>query len=97
MAFSVMAVSIRVSPFSIEEALTAMFITSAPSRLPASSNELWVRVEASKNMLIWVRPRSTSRFLATCRLKSASASARSRSPTISAADSALMLSRCLWG
>ena len=35
-----------------------MFITSAPSRLPASSNEAWVRVEASKNRLISVRPRS---------------------------------------
>ena len=34
-----------------------MFITSAPSRLPASSKELWVRVEASKNRLIRVRPR----------------------------------------
>ena len=40
-----------------------MFITSAPSRLPASSNEDWVRVEASKNRLIWVRPRSEVRFL----------------------------------
>ena len=37
---------------------TDMFITSAPSRLPASSNEAWVRVEASKNRLIRVRPRS---------------------------------------
>ena len=33
-----------------------MFITLAPSRLPASSKLAWVRVEASKNMLIWVRP-----------------------------------------
>jgi hypothetical protein len=39
-----------------------MFITSAPSRLPASSNEAWVRVEASKNRLISVRPRSEARF-----------------------------------
>ena len=29
----------------IEDELTDMFITSAPSRLPASSNEDWVRVE----------------------------------------------------
>jgi hypothetical protein len=42
-----------------------MFMTSAPSRLPASSNEDWVRVEASKNRLIWVRPRSEVRFLST--------------------------------
>ena len=37
-----------------------MFITSAPSRLPASSKLDWVRVEASKNRLIRVRPRSSS-------------------------------------
>ncbi len=42
---------------------TDMFITSAPSRLPASSNEAWVRVEASKNRLIRVRPRSEARLL----------------------------------
>ncbi len=58
MAFSVTAVSISVSPLCIEEEATDMFITSAPSRLPASSNEDWVRVEASKNRLICVRPRS---------------------------------------
>ena len=40
-----------------------MFITSAPSRLPASSNEACVRVEASKNRLISVRPRSDVGFL----------------------------------
>ena len=40
-----------------------MFITSAPSRLPASSNEDCVRVEASKNRLISVRPRSEARLL----------------------------------
>ena len=43
-----------------------MFMTSAPSRLPASSKELCVRVEASKNRLISVRPRRTSRFLLIC-------------------------------
>ena len=43
-----------------------MFMTSAPSRLPASSKELCVRVEASKKRLISVRPRRTSRFLLTC-------------------------------
>jgi hypothetical protein len=35
-----------------------MFITSAPSRLPAISKLACVRVEASKNMLIWVSPSS---------------------------------------
>ena len=58
MAFSVIAVSISVSPFFTEELPTDMFMTSAPSRLPASSKEDCVRVEASKKRLIWVRPRS---------------------------------------
>ena len=44
-----------------------MFITSAPSRLPASSNDDCVRVEASKNRLIWVRPRRSARFFSTWR------------------------------
>ena len=56
MAFSVIAVSIRVSPFLIDEFATDMLTTSAPSRLPASSKLVWVRVELSKNRLIWVRP-----------------------------------------
>ena len=49
---------------------TAMFMTSAPSRLPASSKDDCVRVEASKNRLIWVRPRSVAFFFSTCRLTS---------------------------
>ena len=56
MALSVSAVSISVSPFLIELACIAMFITSAPRRLPAISKLAWVRVEFSKNMLICVRP-----------------------------------------
>ena len=56
MAFSVIAVSMSVSPFFTEDWATDMFITLAPRRLPASSKLAWVRVEASKNMLIWVRP-----------------------------------------
>ena len=63
MALMVTAVSISVSPFCIDEDDTDMFMTSAPSRLPASSNELCVRVEASKNRLTSVRPRRVSRFL----------------------------------
>ncbi len=70
MAFSVSAVSIRVSPFLTEEACIAMFITSAPSRLPASSKLACVRVEFSKNMLIWVSPRSTSECLVGERFRS---------------------------
>ena len=44
-----------------------MFITLAPSRLPASSKLAWVRVEASKNMLIWVSPFSASARLSAWR------------------------------
>ncbi len=57
MALSVIAVSSTVSPLAERGRETDMFMTSAPRRLPASSNEVWVRVEASKNRLIWVRPR----------------------------------------
>ena len=80
MAFSVTAVSISVSPLRIDEEPTDMFITSAPSRLPASSNEAWVRVETSKNRLISVRPRSELRFLSIWRLSSTYSSARSSRP-----------------
>ena len=86
MALSVIAVSISVSPFCTEEVDTFMFMTSAPSRLPASSKELCVRVEASKNRLISVRPRRTSRFLMIWRLFSAALSARSSRASISPAD-----------
>ena len=69
MAFSVMAVSSSVSPLDTEEPLTLMFMTSAPSRLPASSKELCVRVEGSKNRLIWVRPRRVDSFLSVRRFR----------------------------
>ena len=59
-AFSVIAVSISVSPFFTDEFATDMFITSAPSRFPASSNDDCVRVEFSKKRLICVIPASTS-------------------------------------
>ena len=64
MAFSVWAVSSSVSPFLIEDAWVAMEMVSMPSRLPAISNDISVRVEVSKNRLIWVRPFSLAwRFL----------------------------------
>ncbi len=87
MALSVIAVSISVSPLRIEDELVDMFITSAPSRLPASSNEDWVRVETSKNRLIWVRPRSEVRFFSTWRLSSTNSSPRSSRPEISSRES----------
>ena len=84
MAFSVSAVSIRVSPFLTELACIAIDITSAPSRLPASSKLAWVRVEVSKNMLIWVRPASASECLRSCRFRVTYSSDKSRSAVISA-------------
>src|SRR4051812_23800143 len=94
MALSVTAVSISVSPLRIEDEDTDMFMTSAPSRLPASSNEDWVRVEASKNRLTWVRPRRLVRFLSTWRLSSTYSSERSSRPVMSAAESPSIPSRC---
>ena len=47
----------------IDDAELEMLIASADSRLAASSNEVRVRVDASKNRLITVRPRSEVSFL----------------------------------
>src|ERR1700730_12348559 len=96
MALSVIAVSTRVSPLRMEDELTDMFITSAPSRLPASSNEDWVRVDASKNRLTWVRPRNDARFFSIWRLRSTNWPARSSSPTISSRESPSIPNRCRW-
>ena len=63
MARRVKAVSIKVSPFFTEELSTDMLMTSAPIRLPASSKDVRVRVEFSKNRLIRVRPRKPVDFL----------------------------------
>ncbi|MCY1539799.1 hypothetical protein D9M68_754020 [compost metagenome] len=80
---SVAAVSIRVSPLLTELVLTDMFITSAPRRLPAISNEPWVRVEDSKNRLIWVLPESVGRDFRSCRDTGIMRSARSSRSMIS--------------
>ena len=63
MAFRVIAVSSSVSPLRTEEVATSMLMTSAPSRLAASSKEVRVRVEFSKNRLMTVRPDRMSRRL----------------------------------
>ena len=47
-AFKVLAVSNKLSPFFIDELIKEILITSAPSLLAASSNETLVRVEFSK-------------------------------------------------
>ncbi len=86
MALSVAAVSISVSPFFTEEEATDMFMTSAPSRLPAISKEDWVRVEGSKNRLICVRPRRVAFFFSICRLTSTASSARSSKASMSHGD-----------
>src|SRR5262245_7939064 len=96
MALSVIAVSISVSPLRMEEELVNMFMTSAPSRLPASSKEAWVRVETSKNRLMSVRPRSETCFLSIWRLSSTKSSARSSSPTISSRESPSIPNRWRW-
>ena len=46
-ARSVRTVSMRLSPFTTEEVFAVTLMTSAPSTLPASSNETRVRVEGS--------------------------------------------------
>ncbi len=69
-AFNVIAVSIRVSPLTIELTATAMLMTSPPSRLPATSNEVRVRVEFSKKQLMIVRPRNNERFFSAWRFSS---------------------------
>jgi hypothetical protein len=63
-------VSISVSPLCIELAATDMLITSPPSRLPATSKEVRVRVEFSKKQLMIVRPRNNERFFSAWRLSS---------------------------
>ena len=79
MAFSVTAVSIRVSPLVIDEVRGLMFTVSAPRRLAASSNELWVRVEFSKKRFTRVRPRSRASFFSGRRFSATKASARASS------------------
>jgi hypothetical protein len=65
MAFSVIAVSISVSPFLTLDCATCMLTTSAPSRFPAISNDSSVRVEFSKKALMMVSPPAGRRALRT--------------------------------
>src|SRR3954470_14446288 len=92
-ASSVSAVSLRLSPLLTLDPFAEKLITSADSRLAASSKEIRVRVESSKKRLTTVRPRSVGSFF-TSRPASAEsicaavsrtsvASARSRSPVSS--------------
>ena len=70
-ALRVEAVSSSVSPLFTLLVETDMLMTSAPKRLPASSKEVRVRVESSKNRLMRVRPRRRSRCVLPERLSSA--------------------------
>src|SRR3982074_3655459 len=64
MACSVWAVSLKDSPFDREDlASPVKLITSAERRLAASSKEIRVRVEDSKNRLHTVRPLRIGTFL----------------------------------
>ena len=62
-ASRVSAVSLSDSPLLTLEPLAEKLMTSADSRLAATSNEVRVRVESSKNRLTTVRPRSVGSFL----------------------------------
>ena len=88
-ASRVSAVSFRLSPLETLLPLAEKLMTSADSRLAASSKEMRVRVESSKKRFTTVRPRSVGSFLTSRPASAASiwaavsstrvASARSRS------------------
>src|SRR5262245_63580044 len=62
-ASNVFAVSISVSPFDTLLVEEEILTTSAERRFPAISNEVRVRVDASKKRLMTVFPRSVGTFL----------------------------------
>src|SRR5215217_265633 len=62
-AWSVCAVSLRLSPFETLDPLAAKLMTSAERRFAAASKEIRVRVESSKKRLTTVRPRRVGSFL----------------------------------
>ena len=55
-AFNVVAVSIKVSPFFTDEPETAIFRTDPPNFFAATSKDTRVRVEFSKNRFTTVLP-----------------------------------------
>ena len=72
------AVSTSVSPFVTLDPDAATFTVSAERRFSANSNEMRVRVDASKNRLTIVAPRSVGTFLIARSLISLNGSAVSR-------------------
>src|SRR5205823_6233077 len=65
MACNVRAVSLSDSPFATLDPPALKLMTSAESRLAASSNEILVRVEFSRKKFTTVRPRRAGTFLIT--------------------------------
>ena len=58
-----LAMSIRVSPLTTLLVVAEILTVSAPSRFPAISNDVLVRVLGSMNRLMMVLPRSVGTFL----------------------------------
>ena len=94
-AWSVCAVSLRLSPFDTLEPLAEKLSTSADSRFAAVSKLIRVRVESSKNRLITVRPRSVGSFLISRDCVAAIWAAVSSTSTASSCERSLADSRCL--
>jgi hypothetical protein len=95
-ASRVMAVSLRLSPLETLEPLAEKLMTSAERRLAASSKEIRVRVESSKNRLQTVRPRRVGTFLMARSVTLARWAAVSRTRVMSAAVRSPADSRCLF-
>src|SRR5512138_1814250 len=89
------AVSTSVSPFETDEPAVATFTVSALSRFSANSNEMRVRVDASKKRLTMVLPRRAGTFLIGRSLTSLNGSAVSRMRRIWSALSASRATRSL--
>jgi hypothetical protein len=95
-ASRVMAVSLRLSPLETLEPLAEKLMTSAERRLAASSKEIRVRVESSKNRLQTVRPRRVGTFLMARSVTLARWAAVSRTRVMSPALRSAADSRCLF-
>ena len=95
-AFNVIAVSIRVSPFFIAEFVIFIDITSAPNLFPANSKELWVLVEGSKNKFICVLPFKISSFLFLLLFNSMNFEASFKIIFTSLTDKSWIPNKCFW-
>src|SRR5947199_244423 len=93
-ACNVRAVSLSDSPFATLDPPALKLITSAESRLAASSNEILVRVEFSRKKFTTVRPRRAGTFLITRVPTSRNDSAVSRIRVTSVALRSCIDNRC---